>query len=98
MLDTGGARPDTIVQAKVLDNLTLGITLNPATAIRFNSRGNALGFSSTIKLCDDRDDDSKGRGMAVSNLGSVQALVDSDAPKDGIVNDHLNGGGNVACP
>ncbi len=95
VLDTGGPRVDTIIQAKVLDNSILDISVSPATAIRFNSRGNALGFSGTIKICDDRGA-SKARGMVVSNLGSVQALVDSDDPKDGIVN--LQGGGNVACP
>jgi type IV fimbrial biogenesis protein FimT len=100
-LDPNGPRGDKIVQAKVQDNSTLDITYNPliggTTMIRFNSRGNALGFSGTIKLCDDRGA-TKARGMAVSNFGSVQALVDSDDPKDGIVNDHLRGGSNVNCP
>ena len=95
-LDTGG---DTIIQTKVLDNPTLTISLIPVsggvTTIRFNSRGNALGFSGTIKVCDDRGA-SKARGMAVSNLGSVQSLVDSNSPEDGVVN--LRGGSNVTCP
>lgn len=100
-LDPNGPRGDQMVQAKVLDNSTMDITYIPVTGgttmIRFNSRGNALGFSGTLKLCDDRGAN-KARGMAVSSLGSVRALVDSDATKDGIVNDHLNGGGNVTCP
>jgi type IV fimbrial biogenesis protein FimT len=87
---------DTMIQAKVLDNSTLDITYsNGANRIRFNSRGNALGFSGTIKICDDRGPE-KARGMVVSNVGSVQALVDSDDPKNGIVN--LQGGSDVACP
>jgi type IV fimbrial biogenesis protein FimT len=89
---------DTIVQAKVLDNSTLKITYidSASTRIRFNSRGNALGFNGTIKICDDRGA-TKARGIAVSSVGSVQALVDSDDPKDDIVN-KPGGGSNVACP
>ena len=98
VLDPNGPRGDVIIQAKVLDSSTLDITYsNVANRVRFNSRGNALTFGGTLRICDDRGVD-KARGMAVSNLGSVQALVDSDDPKDGIVNDHINGGGNVTCP
>jgi type IV fimbrial biogenesis protein FimT len=99
VLDPNGPRGDQIIQAKEKDSSTLDITYLPlvvgTTRIRFNSRGNALGFSGTIKLCDDRGA-TKARGMAVSNLGSVQALVDSDSSKDGIVN--FQGGSNVDCP
>jgi type IV fimbrial biogenesis protein FimT len=97
-LDPNGPSGDKIVQAKVLDNSTLDITYidSASTTIRFNSRGNALGFSGTIKICDDRGA-TKARGIAVSSVGSVQALVDSDDPKDDIVN-KPGGGSNVACP
>lgn len=96
VMDPNGPRGDRIIQAKVLDNSSLDITYsNLANRIRFNSRGNALTFGGTMRICDDRGAN-KARGMAVSNLGSVQALVDSDDPKDGVVN--LQGGSNVICP
>lgn len=96
VLDPNGPRGDTIIQAKVLDKATLDITYsNAANRIRFNSRGNALTFGGTMRICDNRGAN-KARGMAVSNLGSVHALVDSDDPKDGIVN--FQGGSNVDCP
>ncbi len=96
VLDPNGPRGDTIIQAKVLDKATLNITYsNAANRIRFNSRGNALTFGGTMRICDNRGAN-KARGMAVSNLGSVHALVDSDDPKDGIVN--FQGGSNVDCP
>ena len=48
-LDPNGPGGDKIIQAKVLDNSTLDITYsNGANRVRFNSRGNALGFSGTI--------------------------------------------------
>ena len=99
VLDPNGPRGDAIVQSRVLDNETLTITYtntNGENRVRFDSRGNALNFGGTMKMCDDRDDASKARGIVISNLGSVQALVDSDNPKDGIVN--IQGGGNVTCP
>jgi type IV fimbrial biogenesis protein FimT len=96
VLDPNGPRGDKIIQGKVLDNATLGITYsNAANRIRFNSRGNALTFGGTMMICDDRGA-KKARGMVVSNLGSVQALIDSDDPKDGIVNSQ--GSTNVTCP
>lgn len=97
-LDPNVVGGDRVIQAKVLDNSTLDIAYidSASTRIRFNSRGNALGFSGTIKICDDRGA-SKARGIAVSSVGSVQALVDSDDPKDDIVN-KPGGGVNVACP
>ncbi len=95
-LDPNGPRGDTIVQSKVLDNDTLTITYsNGANRVRFDSRGNALNFSGTIIMCDERGVEAA-RGITVSNLGSVQSLVDSNIPKDGIVN--LLGGSNVSCP
>jgi type IV fimbrial biogenesis protein FimT len=96
VLDPNGPRGDQIIQAKAGESSTLDITYsNIANRIRFNSRGNALTFGGTMKVCDDRGAN-KSRGMAVSNLGSVQALADSDNPKDGIVN--FQGGSNVDCP
>ena len=97
-LDPNGVGGDKIVQAKVLDNSTLDITYidSASSRIRFNSNGNALGFSGTIRICDDRGA-SKARGIAVSSVGSVQALVDSDDPKNDIVN-KPGGGSDVTCP
>ena len=95
-LDPNGPRGDKIIQSSVLDSDTLTMTYtNAANRVRFDSRGNALNFGGTLTICDERGD-ANARGIAVSNLGAVQALVDTDVPKDGIVN--LVGGSNVSCP
>jgi type IV fimbrial biogenesis protein FimT len=67
---------------------------NIADRVRFSSQGSALNFSGSMTMCDDRGSH-YARGIFVSNVGTVQALVDSDKPANGIVN--VPGGGDVSC-
>ncbi|MBN7795689.1 GspH/FimT family pseudopilin [Parahaliea mediterranea] len=62
--------------------------------VRFDSRGNALGFDGTFTFCDERGVNSA-RGLIVNPVGSIRAAVDTSTPQDGIVEDA--GGGNVGC-
>ena len=94
VVQPGGPQGDTIIQSKMLDSEFLTITFsNIANRVRFNSNGTALGFGGVLTICDDRGD-TRAKGVAISNQGSVQALSDTDS--NGIVN--LVGGGDVSCP
>ncbi|WP_170150249.1 GspH/FimT family pseudopilin [Parahaliea mediterranea] len=62
--------------------------------VRFDSRGNALGFEGTFTFCDERGA-TEARALIVNPVGSVRAAIDASAPLDDIVDDA--GGTNVSC-
>lgn len=95
VLDPNGPRGDEIIHTsgEELDAQSVGYS-NVADRIRFSSQGNALNFGGTMTMCDGRGS-SHARGIFVSNVGTVQALVDTDDPVNGIVN--VPGGGDVSC-
>ncbi|MEM1110590.1 MAG: GspH/FimT family pseudopilin [Pseudomonadota bacterium] len=67
---------------------------NAQNRVRFDSRGNALGFDGTFTFCDDRGD-SAALGVTIASVGTVAAAVDTDAPADNI-RDDLSGS-NLSC-
>jgi type IV fimbrial biogenesis protein FimT len=95
VLDPDGPRGDQIIQASGEELAALSADYsNIADRVRFSSQGSALNFSGSMTMCDDRGSH-YARGIFVSNVGTVQALVDSDKPANGIVN--VPGGGDVSC-
>ncbi len=75
---------------------TVGVALDGATTVRFNSQGFAVaGSSGTMLFCDDRGD-THARALNISATGRVSVATDTDATPDGIVDDA--GGTNISCP
>jgi type IV fimbrial biogenesis protein FimT len=71
---------------------------DPASRVRFTSRGDSLGSSGTFTLCDDRGATEAG-AVILNSAGDVRLARDSeDPPGDNIVNVGGVGGSNVVCP
>lgn len=67
------------------------------SSISFNQQGtlnNALGRG-TFRFCDSRLEE-KAHAIILNSVGRTQKAIDTDDPKDKIVNDHM--GANISCP
>ncbi len=61
---------DTVIANNTIDidNLTITFSTSGQTSIRFDSRGRAVGYNTTITLCDDRGAD-YARGIIIEPIG-----------------------------